>query len=455
MQEYNDITSNDLDDQNIDSLSDDWIILAEQVSRKIIFQAKDPEIRGFLAMKQEWVLDLQPEYQRNFVMNKKQASRLVESVLMDVPLPVIYLSEEQDWTFSVIDGQQRLTSLLSFVEGRFPGETEDFSLTGLTVLRELNKKRFIDLSKEQQNKIRSTTLHTIEIKRESNEDIKFEIFERLNTGSIKLNEDEIRNTVYRWPYINLLAELAENDLFDKLVRKSNFKNRMIYRGMILRFFAISERSYLNYVPSIKQFTNKHLREFQFLSSEKQKELREKFKNTLDLVNIVFWENSFRRYEGWNAENPNGTWWVSVRINMAIFDIQMCSFANFSKNQIVQHADIIRETFIDLMCNNEKFKNSILIETSNREQVHTRFKIWMEVLEKIAWNPISESRIFPYNVKVSLYGHDKTCKICGQQILSIDDSEVDHILPYSHWWKTEIDNAQITHRYCNRRKNNHI
>lgn len=69
--------------------------------------------------------------------------------------------------------------------------------------------------------------------------------------------------------------------------------------------------------------------------------------------------------------------------MAIFDIQMCSFANFSKNQIVQHADIIRETFIDLMCNNEKFKNSILIETSNREQVHTRFKIWMEVLEKIA------------------------------------------------------------------------
>lgn len=83
------------------------------------------------------------------------------------------------------------------MEGRFPGETEDFSLTGLTVLRELNKKRFIDLSKEQQNKIRSTTLHTIEIKRESNEDIKFEIFERLNTGSIKLNEDEIRNTVYR------------------------------------------------------------------------------------------------------------------------------------------------------------------------------------------------------------------------------------------------------------------
>ena len=62
---------------------------------------------------------------------------------------------------------------------------------------------------------------------------------------------------------------------------------MIYRGMILRFFAIAERSYLNYIPSIKQFTNKHLREFQFLSPEKQKELREKFKNTLDLVNIVF------------------------------------------------------------------------------------------------------------------------------------------------------------------------
>ena len=92
--------------------------------------------------------------------------------------------------------------------------------------------------------------HTIIIKKESNDDVKFEIFERLNTGSIKLNEDEIRNTVYRGKYINLLAELENNETFHKLIKKDNFKKRMIYRGMILRFFALSEKSYLNYKPSI-------------------------------------------------------------------------------------------------------------------------------------------------------------------------------------------------------------
>lgn len=88
---------------------------------------------------------------------------------------------------------------------------------------------------EFQNKIRKTTLHTIVIKKESNEDVKFEIFERLNTGSIKLNEDEIRNTVYRGNYIKLLSELENNTTFHEIIQKDNYKKRMIYRGMILGF----------------------------------------------------------------------------------------------------------------------------------------------------------------------------------------------------------------------------
>ena len=204
--------------------------------RRIISEPKDLSIRELMTLKAEGNLDLQPSYQREYVYdtNKTKPSRLIESILIDVPIPVIYLAEERNCSYSVIDGQQRLTTFISFVDGKFPNG-EEFKLSGLKILPELNKKRFSDLSKELQNKIRGTTLHSIIIRRESNEDIKFEIFERLNTGSIKLNEDEIRNSVYRGKYIDLLKDLADNPDFHFLVNNENARKRMIYRGMILRF----------------------------------------------------------------------------------------------------------------------------------------------------------------------------------------------------------------------------
>ena len=169
-------------------------------------------------MKQDGELDLQPEYQRKFVIDSTRASKLIESVLLDVPIPVIYLAEEDDSVYSVIDGQQRLTTFISYLEGKFPNG-KDFSLSGLKVLKEFNRKGFSELPKEFQMKIKKTTIHTIIIKNESHENIKFEIFERLNTGSIKLNEDEIRNTIYRGPYIHLLSELEDNDVFHFISKK--------------------------------------------------------------------------------------------------------------------------------------------------------------------------------------------------------------------------------------------
>jgi len=181
---YEQEDENESEELNIESSPKD--------DRKIIWQAKDFSIREFQAMEQDGDLILQPEYQRKYVMDIKLASRLIESILMDVPIPVIYLAEETDGRYSVIDGQQRLTSFISFSHGKFP-DGKEFGLSALKVLTELNRSKFVDLDKEYQMKIKKTTIHTIIIKRESHEDIKFEIFERLNTGSIKLNEDEIRN----------------------------------------------------------------------------------------------------------------------------------------------------------------------------------------------------------------------------------------------------------------------
>jgi hypothetical protein len=432
-------------------LENEELELHEEDSRKIVWQAKDFSIREFASMLQDGDLDLQPEYQRKYVATPKIASKLIESVIMDVPIPVIYLAEEQDGTYSVIDGQQRLTSFLSFINGKYPsGDT--FKLTGLKVYTELNRKKFTELDREHQNKIRKTTLHTIVIKKESNEDVKFEIFERLNTGSIKLNEDEIRNTVYRGNYIKLLSELEENETFHNVVQKDNYKKRMIYRGMILRFFALSEKSHLNYQPSMKQFCNKELRDNRFLSDDKAKEYRNRFNDCIDLVKVVFGETAFRRYIPSDKEREQGNW-TTTRINMALYDIQLCGFVNYSKNEILRNADYIREAMIELMINNKEFIESILIQTSNKDVLKKRFNIWLEKLDEIVGYNGYEQRTFSYQVKKELFDKNPICAISKQRILSIEDSEVDHILPFSKGGKTEMDNAQLVLRYFNRAKNN--
>ncbi len=437
------------EEKEIDDIIEDNVDLdIEADQRKIIWQAKDFSIREFLTMKNDGELALQPNYQRNYVATDLIASKLIESILLDVPIPVVYLAEEQDGSYSVIDGQQRLTSFLSFLEGKFP-DNRPFKLSGLKVLPELNRKLFTDLDPELQKKIRSTTIHSIIIKKESNSDIKFEIFERLNTGSTKLNEDEIRNTVYRGKYIDLLAELSENQGFHVLVRKDNFKKRMIYRGMILRFFALSEKSYLNYKSSMKQFSNKELRDNRDLSQSKEKEYKARFEHCLDLVKLVYGEMAFRRYMP--GENGEAGKWGDSQINMALYDLQMVGFVNYSKNDVLAKADLIREGLLDLMINNQQFRELLIWQTSDTDKLKKRFRIYMDMLESIIGDPSYSQRNFSFSVKQDLFNAKPYCAISGQQILAIEDSEVDHIIPYSKGGKTEINNAQLVLRYFNRAK----
>jgi hypothetical protein len=433
----------------IDSISDDDVELDIEIDqRKIIWQAKDFSIREFLTMKNDGELILQPLYQRNFVATDLIASKLIESILLDVPIPVVYLAEEQDGSYSVIDGQQRLTSFLSYLEGKFP-DSRPFKLSGLKVLSELNRKLFVELDSELQKKIRSTTIHSIIIKKESNPDIKFEIFERLNTGSTKLNEDEIRNTVYRGSYIELLSELSENTTFHELIQKDNFKKRMVYRGMVLRFLALSEKSYLNYKSSMKQFSNKELRDNRNLSAEKRKEYKSRFEHCLDLVKVVFGTNAFRRYIP--GSKDEGGKWASTQINMSLFDLQMVGFVNFSKNEVLTKADAIREELLNLMATDMEFQNLIGFKTSDTDNVKKRFKIYMDMLERVIGDKMYSERNFSFSIKEELFNSNPYCAISGQKILAIEDSEVDHIVPYSKGGKTEKSNAQLVFRYFNRAK----
>ena len=461
MEEKNLITENELIEEikNNTILNDDIEALddsdevGEQFDRKLVIDKVDPTIESLYMKFTRQKLILQPDYQRKYVMKPQVASRLIESILLDIPLPIVYFAEEEDGSWSVIDGQQRLTSIISFVQGKNLYDDKPFKLTSLNVMTELNRKSFSDLSNEQQEKILNTAIRSFVIKKESNDDIKFEIFERLNTGSTPLNEDEIRNTVYRGKYMNLLKELEGNELFDKIVNKPNFKNRMLYKGMILRFFAFYEKTYLNYKPSMKQFCNKHIKRFRNMDDEQISEYRQIFKDTISSIYSVFGENAFRRMM--KEEGTNNYIWAKTRINMALYDIQMYSFSRYDKEQLIRHADEIRDRMYDLMINNPDFINAIEFKTSNTDMVNRRFRMWLDIMEDIMKQDIETDnpRCFPDSIKSQLYNEDPTCKLCGQRILNYDDAHVDHIIPYSKGGLTVLENAQIAHRYCNQHKSN--
>lgn len=409
--------------------------------RRLYSDKPDRSIFELYRQYQKGNLELQPEFQRLHVWDNSKSSRLIESVLLEVPIPVIYLSEESDSKYSVIDGQQRLNAFIKFLEN-------SLRLSGLRILTEQNGKKFQDIPKTLQDKFENATIRIIEIRKESHPDVKFEIFERLNTGAVQLNAQELRNCIYRGIYNALLKELSEDKDFQFLLGIKGLHSRMQDRELILRFFAFYHNTHLKYTPSMKHFLNKEMEQYRNLNEAEEKELRKIFKKSVRLSKTVFGDKAFTRFSGGSVKDSNGYW--EKKRNKGLFDIIMFGFAMYEENQIVPNSDTIREELLWLMTHDEVFIDSISGSgTDNKEKTITRFDKWHSALKEIVGINRVEPRKFSLQYKKQLYETDATCAICGQKIHLLDDAEVDHIDQYWRGGKTIPSNARLSHRYCNR------
>jgi hypothetical protein len=422
-------------------------VITEGIERIYTDQA-DPEIDGLYQRWKRGKLDVQPDFQRYFVWDIIKSSRLLESALLDIPLPVIYLTEEQDGKIYVIDGQQRLTSFFAFIDGLFPDKKgQKFKLTGLKVLKDYEGKQFMELPEDIQDKIRYCKIRTITFKKESNPNLKFEIFERLNTGSVPLNIQELRNCIYRGKYNNLLKELASDKEFLELLGLVHSDKRMKDIELVLRFSAFYHNTHINYKSPIKNFLNNEIVRFQNITDKDAEQLRVAFKNAVSIIKSLLGSNAFKRYYKGNDENPNG-YWEKSRFNTSLYDILMDSFARTDKNLVFPKLDAIREAFINLMTTDLDFIDAIEIGTSEERKVVRRFDKWRNLLQEILGEKKKQPRCFSYQLKEQLFNKDSICTICKNQISSIDDSAVDHIEQYWLGGKTIPENARLTHRFCN-------
>jgi hypothetical protein len=386
--------------------------------RKVYTDQGDPEIESLYGKYKRGKLIIQPDFQRHFVWDATKSSRLIESALLDIPIPVIYLSEENGGREYVIDGQQRLTAFFSFVDGHFP-DGKDFKLSNLKVFREFNRKSFKDLDDELQDKIRY----------------------------LSLNNQELRNCVFRGPYNELLKELSTDKDFMYLLGLERPDKRMKDIELVLRFAAFYHSTYLNYKPPMRKFLNDEMGQYQHISNEESLELKNAFKNTVTIIKSLLDTHAFKRFYKGSEKNPNGSWELK-KFNASLYDILMFSFAREDKSRVYQNLDSIREAFICLMTSDQEFIDSIDRGTSEVQAVTTRFDKWRLTLQDIIGIAQKEPRCFSLKLKQELYDNEQTCSICGQNIQNIDDAAMDHIEQYWAGGKTIPENARLTHRYCN-------
>ena len=417
-----------------------------QSERTIRTNSADPEIESLHGKWKRGRLVLQPFFQRQYVWDGAKASRLIESALLSVPLPIVYLAEELDNTESVIDGQQRLTSFFSFIDGKFPNG-QPFRLSKMKVFPELNKKSYSDLSEELQDKIRYYQIRTVTIRRDSDPDLKFEIFERLNTGAIPLNEMELRNCVYRGSYIQLLKELAEDDVFTELVGLKKPDKRMKDIELVLRFAAFYHATYLKYQSPMKRFFNQDMEKYKDINEADANALRDAFKKSVQIVKSLFGTSAFKRFYRGTQGNPNGLW-EAQQFNTSLYDVLMGVFYDKDKNQVYAALDSIREGLIDLMTTNQDFIDAITLGTSEVDRVRKRFDLTRMLIDDILRNYRQQPRCFSLQLKQELYDTNPTCTICSQKTQDINDAAVDHIDQYWRGGQTIPENARLTHRYCN-------
>lgn len=440
-------TADDFED--LEELDEDETNTADEIlptsqtatlSRRIFTDKLDPKIAD---LHQDWKardLILDPKFQRRKVWDDARSSRLIESVLFEVPLPVFYLAENNDDTQEVIDGQQRLNAFFRFLDNNYP-------LTELRELSTLNGQHFQDLSRAQQKQVRNYPIRTVVFKKESDDSLRFQIFERLNTGAMPLNAQELRNCIYRGPYNDLLHELSRDPDYMDIMGFKGPEKRMKDVEYVLRFAAFYHASYLNYKPSMENFMNEDMKKYQNLTSHEAQKLQAAFKNSVTLIRSLLAKNAFKRYYRGDTKSPHGHW-EPKKFNASLFDILMWSMARIDKNQTMACLDTIVEALIMLMTQDKDFIDSIELSTSSVRAVTTRFDKWRMILDAILASNLKQPRCFSHTLKENLYRANSTCALCGQHIAEIDDAAVDHIKMYWLGGETIEENARLTHRYCN-------
>lgn len=328
-----------------------------------VFVRKDQrtvnEIMGRME-KGRYILD--PDFQRDFVWSPLKQSRLIESCLMRIPLPVFYVAEARDGKIIVVDGLQRLTTFQRYINNKF-------ALTGLSEGRQdtLLNKKYEDLPTNLKERLEDTQLTLYILDSKAPERAKLDIFERVN-GGVPLTRQQMRNCLFNGQATTWLKDAARSEVFLKATGESLDKKSMRDREAINRFCAFRLMGVERYKADMDDFLATTLEEMNGLSKTELDNLSQEFERSMNTNYMLFGRHAFRKSLVYKSTSASRT-----VINIALFDVCSVLFAAIEEDIAEKWADRLRDS-ISALINDETFSQSITYGTNGLAQVKTRFQM---------------------------------------------------------------------------------
>lgn len=330
-------------------------LLIRNESRTVFDVVRRIEKGGFI---------MDPDFQRDFVWDEDKQSKLIESVLMRIPLPVFYLGENEKGQMIVVDGLQRLTTFKRFLDN-------DFRLK-LSYQSELDKKLFKEISPKLQSRIEDCNLILYVIDAKVPERARLDIFERVNSGE-PLTRQQMRNCLYNGQATKFLTKEAETELFKEVTGNSLKQKTMRDRECINRFCAFSLLSLEDYKGDMDEWLAIALKNMNNLCELELHKLSKKFHDSLKNNHLLFDSQAFRKHTP--EQRKRGV------LNISLWDVMTVGFAKYSNEKVKLHAEELRKGFYQLL-NDKVFNDSITLGTNSAKNVKKRFEMIEKMLKDV-------------------------------------------------------------------------
>ncbi len=312
--------------------------------------------------KSDYVMD--PDFQRDFIWSENKQSKLIESVIMRIPLPVFYLAEDKEGKMVVVDGLQRLSTFQRFIKNELRLKLPDRS--------ELNGRRFSDIPPKIQNRVEDCNLILYIIDSKAPERARLDIFERVNSGQ-PLTRQQMRNCLFTGQATRFLRDETRTDIFRQATGGSLNKKTMRDREFLNRFCAFQILGVGEYSGDMDEFLAKCLTEMNQWKESNLHQLSNELRRGLSNNLLLFGEHSFRKSLLYKSSR-------SV-LNASLWDVMSTGLSHYDEQCVKANAISLRNAIYQLL-NNEDFKAAITFGTNASKKVKTRFSMVRENLQGI-------------------------------------------------------------------------
>lgn len=328
---------------------------------RLVLQSSDLSLDAIARMVESTAIDVSPLYQRRDRWSTEKQSALIESFLLNIPVPPIYLAEDEYGKYSAIDGKQRVTAINKFI-------LHKMKLQHLEYYTEVENMTFDELPQDLKNALTIRPyLRVVTLLKQSDPNLKYEVFTRLNTGGDPLLPQEIRNVVFRGPLNNLIYELAGNQFLKQQLKitsnSSKAYKEMLDAEYVLRFFTL-QAHWENFPGNMRKAMDDFMMYNSSLSDSQILALRKSFNDTIACVQEI-WENKAFIRPGGNRQIIQG-----------FYDIQMVPLSLINEKEIrrlIQNKEKFKSLFLKKYNSDQEFNESIRQFTSNPKNVRNRME----------------------------------------------------------------------------------